>query len=246
MKVQAAEPRVGGPKGIDARLIRALVLAAWSAFFVYLRVSGEMTRYLGPRTYWVVTFGAVTLGLAAAVHLMTLRSARKSTPTRSDLVGFATLLIPLLAITAVPRPDLGALAASRKATGGVGAAGFVAPPAPEAGREPSFIDVHFANESDEYAATLGIADGTPMHLVGFVSEEAGSDGAIQLSRFYVSCCAADAIPYSVTVQPGDSQAVTSTNTWLEVSGSLTRTETGWVLVADDVKRTAEPENPYLY
>jgi putative membrane protein len=238
------ERRAGKPKGIDARLVRAVVLAVWSAFFMYLQFSGEMVRYLGPRTYWVVPFGAITLGLAAAVHFATLRSAPRTNPARSDMVGFVTLLVPVLAVAAVPRPDLGALAASRKSIGGA-TPGFVAPPTPQAGRALSFIDIHYANESDEFAATLGLSDGTPIDLVGFVSEEDGAGGTFEMSRFYVSCCAADAIPYSVTVDPAEVGGDFSTNTWLEVSGSLTRTETEWIVAADGVERTAEPKNPYL-
>ena len=37
------------------RLARGLVLACWAGFFAWLHLSGEKTRYLGPRTYWVVT-----------------------------------------------------------------------------------------------------------------------------------------------------------------------------------------------
>ena len=40
---------------------RMVVLALWSAFFAWLLVSGEVYRYIGPRTRWVVVFGAVML-----------------------------------------------------------------------------------------------------------------------------------------------------------------------------------------
>ncbi|MDQ4058950.1 MAG: TIGR03943 family protein [Actinomycetota bacterium] len=228
-----------------SRLVRALVLALWATFFGYLWASGEMVRYLGPRTYWVVPFGCLTLGAAAVAHLVTLsRGEDASPPSRGDLVGIAALMIPIVAVIAVPRAELGALAVSRKATGAGATAGLVAPPANE-GRPPSFIDVHFANESDEYAATLGIREGTRLSLVGFVSEAGERSGEFVLTRFYVSCCAADAIPYSVTVLSSD-RVEYPTNTWLTVTGSLESDGDEYRLSADSIETTSQPENPYLY
>lgn len=228
-----------------SRLARALVLALWASFFGYLWASGEMVRYLGPRTYWVVPFGCLTLGAAAAAHLVTLRRGDDAgPPSRGDLVGIAALMIPVVAVIAVPRAELGALAVSRKATGAGATAGLVAP-TPNEGRPPSFIDVHFANQSDEYAATLGIVEGAELSLIGFVSEVDDPSGKFVLTRFYVSCCAADAIPYSVTVLPPD-RAAYPTNTWLEVAGSLERDGDEYRLSADSIETVSQPANPYLY
>ncbi|MGH2752520.1 MAG: TIGR03943 family putative permease subunit [Actinomycetota bacterium] len=229
----------------NSRLARAIVLTLWAGFFGYLWVSGEMVRFLGPRTYWVVPFGCATLGAAAVAHFVALRmaegTARKM--SRSDLIGIVTLLIPILAVIAVPQAELGALAASRKATGAGATSGLLAPPAPEAGRPPNFIDVHFANSSDEYAATLGIGEGTELNLTGFVSG-AGA-GELTLTRFYVSCCAADAIPYSVTVV-GEATTGYPDNTWLRVSGVLQDDGTELKLAPDSIEEVKRPDSPYLY
>jgi putative membrane protein len=231
---------------VSSRLARALALTLWSAFFGYLWASDEMVRYLGPRTYWVVPFGCLTLGTAAVAHFATLhRSKDSGRPSRSDLFGIAVLMVPIVAVVAVPGAELGALAVSKKATGAGATAGIIAPPAPHAGRPPSFIDVHFANESEEYAATLGIVEGTELSLVGFVSEVDEESGEFELTRFYVSCCAADAIPYSVTVLPADS-AEYAPNTWLKVSGALESDGGEYRLSAESVQATSQPKNPYLY
>ena len=230
----------------NSTLARAIVLALWSVFFAYLWVSEEMVRYLGPRTYWVVPFGCITLGAAALAHFVTLRRERKAGSSgggmsRSDLVGIAALLIPIIAVLAVPQAELGALAVSRKATGTGATSALVAPPAPEAGREPSFIDVYYANDSGEYATALGIQEGTELDLTGFVSATDGPD-EFTLTRFYVSCCAADAIPYSVTVRGG---GVYPDNTWLRVNGALESHEGQFELVAGSIEEVDTPENPYL-
>ena len=225
------------------RALRGLVLGAWAAFFGWLWVSGEITRYLGPRTYWVVVFGFATLTLAALGHLWGLRG-RPFSPTRSDFTGAALLLLPLLAVIAIPDAQLGAQAASRKASsGGFAAAALL--PVPEAGGEVSFREIDYASESDEYAASAGVVDGIEVELTGFVTHPKGGEGTFSLTRFYVSCCAADAIPYSVPISvPGSADR--SDDTWVRVQGTLTQAGDFFLVEAERIETVAPPQDPYLY
>jgi putative membrane protein len=233
---------------IDRRRVwRASVLGIWAAFFVWLWASGQVARFLGPRTYWVVVFGAVALTAACVAHLVTLRSPEpQPAPRLRELLGSAVLLAPIMVLIIVPRPELGALAASKKATASIAQAGsFLAPPQ-ETGKL-TFVDIHYANQSEKYAASRGITDGARVDLEGFVTHPAGTpDGDFQLTRFYVFCCAADAIPYSVTVAPGSGAATARDDTWLHIAGALRAQDSGYVLVPDKMEPVAEPKNPYLY
>jgi putative membrane protein len=229
-----------------SRLLRTIVLVGWAAFFAYLYLSREMTRYLGPRTYWVVPFGAILLGVAALSHVIGLRRSEAAPrPSRREVIGHMVLIAPLLAALVVPAPTLGALAANKKSTGGgLATVSSIVPPDPSTDREVRFLEVHYANESREFADAMGIVDGFEISLVGFVGRSAGSpEGAFDLTRFYVSCCAADAIPYSVTVVDGPEVAI---DTWLEVTGHLERRSSTFVLVPDAIDRIDEPKDPYLY
>jgi len=232
----------------NTKLARAIVLTLWSAFFAYLWISDEMVRFLGPRTYWVVPFGCLTLGAAALAHVIALRRERMAGDktedgmSRSDVVGIAALLVPIVAVIAVPQAELGAQAVSRKATGAGATSALIAPPEPDAGRPPNFIDVHYANESAEYATALGIGEGTPLNLTGFVSATNGPS-EFTLTRFYVSCCAADAIPYSVRVV-GEGAGYPD-NTWLQVNGVLQSEGQVLKLVAGAIEEVEPPDNPYL-
>ena len=40
---------------LDTRSLRLLVLWGWTLFLLWLWLTGEVLRYLGPRTQWVVT-----------------------------------------------------------------------------------------------------------------------------------------------------------------------------------------------
>ena len=230
------------------RLLRALALTAWTGFFAWLWISGEMSRYLGPRTYWVVPFGAAVLGCAAVMHVITLRSTTPAArPSPADLLGTFLLVAPLVAVSIVPNADLGSLAASRKSSGGGVSAGQLNPQADAVIENPMFRDVAYAEESARYADATGIGEGSEVELLGFVDEgEGGPEGTFELTRFYVSCCAADAIPYSVAVDPGAEAADLADDEWVEVSGTLERRDDRFVVVVDRLERVPEPKEPYLY
>jgi putative membrane protein len=222
------------------------VLLAWTAFFTWLYLSGELSRYLGPRTYWVVPFGAIALGLAALAHLVTLRTSKPRRLSWGEVGGMVVLLLPMLAVFAVPKPDLGALAASRKTQAG-GLAGGVAQPEPVAGVDIRFLEISYSEESEQYANAIGAVDGKEVTLTGFVADGEGDpEGTFDLARFYVSCCAADAIPYTVAVDPDEIAGDFDRDTWLHVAGALERRGDDLVVVADSIEEVEDPDDPYLY
>ena len=231
------------------RVLRGLVLLAWSGFFLWLWISGEVSRYLGPRTYWVVPFGALTLGIAAVLHVLTVRSSTRTPgPSTIELVGAVMMTVPLVAVATVPNADLGTLAASRKSADGPVLSESLASGAVDPVENPTFRDIVYAEESSRYADAIGVGEGTEVELVGFVDDSGtGPQGTFELTRFYVSCCAADAVPYSVAVDAtGQTSETPQPDTWVEVSGILEPREGRFVLVADAFDPVSEPEEPYLY
>ncbi|HVL64979.1 MAG TPA: TIGR03943 family protein [Actinomycetota bacterium] len=224
------------------RVARAGVLLVWTTFFVYLRATGEITRYLGPRTYWVVTFGAVVLAASFLAQAAAVRSERPRRVSAATLVGLTVMVMPVVAVLAIPEATLGALAAGRKNAAVAGGAAGAVPDA--TGRDPSFSEIHFAGGNEEYARALGVTDGTSVSLTGFVTHPPEAPpGTYGLTRFYVSCCAADAIPYTVFVADG---AARREDAWLEVTGVLERRGERFVVVPREVREVAPPSDPYLY
>ena len=229
--------------GDPARPIRAGVLLAWAGFYAYLWIGGDMARYLGPRTQWVAIFGGLTL---AAIGIAYLAISGSSGPAmdRRELRALALIVAPVVVAAALPGAQLGALAASQK---GVGAAASSLALVPEPAGEVSFREIHFASSSPRYAASAGIGPGTPVELTGFVtSASSTSPWDLELTRFYVSCCAADAIPYSVAVDEAGRRARHPDDTWLRAGGALELRDDRLVLVARDVVVVKPPPDPYLY
>jgi uncharacterized repeat protein (TIGR03943 family) len=229
------------------KAIKATILAAWASFFVWLLASGAVYRYIGPRTRWVVWFGAFLLTATAVGQLAALKHrASEARTSVSQVVQSIVLLVPLVVLLVVPRPNLGSLAASRKDTGALGTTPSLTAPEPTDGQELSFAEISYASTSDDYAASIGIADGYPVELTGFVSDRSGpSRQTFSLTRFQMFCCAADVVPYSVTVVPAATTTAYEQDTWLSVRGTLVDVEGEWVVKAMAIKEVDEPENPYL-
>jgi uncharacterized repeat protein (TIGR03943 family) len=199
------------------RIGRGLALLAWGAFFAYLWRSGRSTTYIGPRTIWVVTFGGILLPLASLAYLagaFRRGAPRRPAPSIRELAGLGLLITPILFALMVPAPTLGALAVANK-RGGLAPATGGAP----AGGRLRLYEIAWAAESARYAHDNRVRAGDPVDFDGFVSRTLPG-GMMEISRFLVTCCAADAVAYSVKVKPPAAAAALTKDTWVHVRGRL--------------------------
>ena len=232
---------------LDARTIRALALAALALLFLWLWIGGESVRYLGPRTQWVVPVGAIGLGLAAVAYLRATRHDRASRLNGAEWLGIAGLLVPIVAAGALGGAQLGSLAASNK----LGARGIdptaLARLASRDAREIGFLQLDAAGRDAGLSNELGIHPGSPVRLVGFVSTAPSRPGArFELSRFYITCCVADAVPVGVLVAtPRMREENLRRDDWLDVTGSLIRGKREWIVRAARIAHVDPPSDPYL-
>jgi uncharacterized repeat protein (TIGR03943 family) len=219
-------------------LARTVALATWAAFFDWLWLSGASGRFVGPRTAWVVLFGAATLTAVAALHLATGRRAPpdERPVTVPELGGLLVLVAPVLALLAVPGANLGALAVQRKGD----QAAYRPPPRRSASAPIDIFDVAYASKDASFAAERGIAPGRRVVLTGLASGT-GSRG-FDLARFVTTCCAADAVPYRVRiVRAGNVRD----DRWYRVTGRLERPGRGDFRVrATRLARIPTPADPY--
>jgi uncharacterized repeat protein (TIGR03943 family) len=241
---------------LTARPVRALVLVAWSAFFVTLWLGGEADRYLGPRTTWVVLFGAITLSVVALAYgLLAIADSSPKLLTTWEAAGYFMLLVPILAVLVVPRAELGAQAARKKSTkrslatlqmaaakkAAARAAAKAAADAEDPVANIDFLSLASVTSDPAYASDIAVKPGTKVRLLGFVVR-GERPGRFQLARFLISCCAADAVPVFVDVK---AQRAPPDNVWVDVIGRLTK-RGGWFLVeAESIHPVPVPEQPYL-
>jgi uncharacterized repeat protein (TIGR03943 family) len=221
----------------------ATVLLVWGVFLAWMAASNTMARFLGPRTYWVAWFGAVALLIAGGMTALHALRAPGPRIGRADKAGVLLLALPVVLVLAVPNSQLGAQAASRKAVG-VGALSSFALAPPASGGKIGLEEIHYAGISREYADQVGIVEGSEVDLTGFVTHPKNlKDGTFALTRFYISCCAADAVPYSVAIETTEDLA---DDTWLHIKGSLERVGDAFLVAPTNIDSIDEPSSPYLY
>ena len=225
------------------RLLTGLVLGAWAGMFWWLMLSGRTALYLSSRTAWVVPLGAILLTIATLGRLITARSSSNEGITRRQAWGLGLLLIPVVAIVALPPTTLGAYAASRRSSF-IGA-GFVTSVEDLATGELTLIDLAGATRSRSGMRALAQRAGTEVNLVGFVVRDRGMPvDEFMLTRFIVSCCAADALSVQIRVvgaPPGQFKE----DDWVKVSGSMYPLGQDIIVQASDVVGVERPSRPYI-
>ncbi len=219
------------------RTLRAAAIAAWGGFFIYLWASGRATTYIGPKTSWVVALGAITLPAVALAYVSGARGHRRA-PSLREFGANSLLIAPILLTLMVPAPSLGALAVENKRTDKV-----AVPLDTPAEGEIRIVELAYAAASLEYAQRSGLTAGKRVDFVAFVSGARDANGEIEVSRFMVGCCAADATAVSIGVANAPDVGL---DTWLQIKGKLVGTPGVDLRVqATSVKKVSEPAVPYV-
>jgi uncharacterized repeat protein (TIGR03943 family) len=226
------------------RALRGTGLVAWAVFFDYLWLSGRSVDYVGPRTTWVVAFGAIALTAASLLYVTGLLTREQPTrPSGRELRRLVVILAPIALAVTAPSVTLGAQAVEQKR-----AADGATSLARLEGYEGSvrLYDLAAAAYSPQFAADRGVEDGLRVEFDGFISK-IRDDETIELSRFLASCCAADAMPYSIDVSVPGGTANLEKNEWLLVRGTVVAPPDGeraFSVVADEVAEIERPLDKY--
>ena len=232
-----------------------------SVITIVLAVTGRLTLYISPETVWFAAAAAVvTLILAVWSCTLPLGAEGDHDHTASAAGTDADARRRrMLQTTAVVS---GGVIAS-----GVVVAGLLLPPASlsaqlavsRAGEAPALfagaddISLGVADTSSFGVGDWAIAfanstrperyDGAPVTLTGFVTPS--ENGDLNLTRMVISHCVIDAQPASVAVAGVDAKY--ATGQWIEVTGVVRASADGVLSIEPtDVKKIAEPKDPYEY
>jgi uncharacterized repeat protein (TIGR03943 family) len=226
------------------RLLGAVALGFWALLFVWLLVTGRTALYLSSRTAWVVPVGAVILCFALAGRLVSLRTLRPEPITARAAFGTVLIVLPVVSILALPPAALGSFAVARRASL-MGAGAFGSSSDAIARGPVTLFDIAGAVRSRDGMRALAQRAGTPVTFVGFVtrSREMPAD-EFMLTRFLISCCAADALSIQVRVVDAPPGRL-SPDDWIRVRGKIFPVGREVIVQASDVTRVPRPERPYL-
>lgn len=92
-------------------------------------------------------------------------------------------------------------------------------------------------------------EGKRLEIGGFVTREKGlNNKQFILSRFLLSCCSADALPYGIIVE-ADQAKKYKNNTWLEIAGTIKlvnyKGQQQLALVPERISPLKKPASPYI-
>ncbi|HUH06837.1 MAG TPA: TIGR03943 family protein [Egibacteraceae bacterium] len=250
------------------RRAQAGVLLAVAAVALRLGLTDAALAYVKSGLRPLLTLAGIALGVIGASTLLPqLRDEGRATradPRTSDgtmphpgaggdgahepAIGWM-LVLPLLALLLIAPPPLGAFAAARQSSRLAQPSQLSYPPLPPA--EDGTVRLTLA----EYRLRALYDDseslsGARIRLTGFVTPSEDGEGYL-LTRFVLSCCAADGIAVQVRIQ-GDSVARPA-DAWLEVEGrwmptpvTAERARGVPVLSAQQVVVIPAPAQPYEY
>ncbi len=227
----------------QARVAGALVLSAWAGLFWFLWLSGRDALYLSSRTDWIVPVAAVLL---AAATVGRLASARVSTPeplSVRELWITGLMVVPVVLILAAPPTTLGTFSAGKRA--GFAGTGFATSASDIGSGDLTLVDVVAGQTTPEGERALAARAGESVRFIGFVSrrEDTPADEFL-LTRYVVSCCAADATVAQVrvvNVTPGEF----GSDDWIEVTGTMYPLGREVIVDATDIHEVERPDRPYL-
>jgi uncharacterized repeat protein (TIGR03943 family) len=226
------------------RAIRGTGLVAWAVFFDYLWLSGRSVDYVGPRTTWVVVFGAIALTAASLLYvtgLFTREPAER--PNGRELQRLVVIIAPIALAVMAPSVTLGAQAVEQKRASD-GATSLARLEAYDGSIR--LYELAAAAYDPTWAVERGIEDGLRVEFDGFISK-VHDDETVELSRFLASCCAADAMPYSVDVTLPQGSVGLGKNEWLLVRGQVVAPPDGersFKVVANEVEEIDRPLDAY--
>lgn len=238
-----------------------LAIAAWGMLFLKYWFTGKLNLLIHPNYMGLTVVSGVVLllvsGIKAVLLIKQMRRSVRSGATERHLTlfppGWSTALLlgtAILGLLISPRAFASQTAIDR----GVNDTITLTRVKPQAFRvatnsaDKTLVDwvrtLAVYPEPDAYA-------GQKAKVQGFVvyPKDLPADYLL-LSRFVITCCAADAYPISLPVKLSQGRDAYKPDTWLEIEGSMMTADLAGkrqlAIAAKTLKPIPEPKNPYDY
>jgi uncharacterized repeat protein (TIGR03943 family) len=235
------------------RSFQALLLVGLAIFLVDKVISGRLSWYINLRFLPLTLLGILLLGVMAQTLFRLQR--REAADDHDHDHGHAApagnlliLLIPLAIGVLIPAQPLDSTAVDSKGvslSAPLVASGASAQQLQVAADERNILDwIRIFNYESDPTPYLD----QPANVIGFVyHDERLPEDQFLLSRFVISCCAADGFALGIPVQWSGAQL--EDNTWVQVRGPVQVAEFEGqqvpLIAADSVETVPAPQQPYL-
>jgi uncharacterized repeat protein (TIGR03943 family) len=236
-----------------------LAIAAWGVLLLKYWLTGKLYLLIHPNYTWLTVVTGISLLLLAGWRALGILKQPDNFVDRSSSHlsllprGWGSTLLLTVAIVGLvitPRAFASQTAIQR----GVADAPTLTRVKPQAFRgssnthDKSIIDwvrtLTVYPEPDAYT-------GQRAKVQGFVVYPSNmSDQYLLISRFVITCCAADVYPVSLPVKLKENRNAYKPDTWLEIEGQMITETLGGkrqlAIAATSIKPIPEPKNPYDY
>lgn len=233
-------------------------IAAWGILMLRYWLTGKLNLLIHPDYFWLVILGGFGLLIVAGSKAWELLQRRRPV---NNVAGHITLFPPgfssglllttaIVGLTFTPRIFASQTAIQRGVTEFLGSTRSQ-PQAFRSSRRPeerSLLDwvrtLNVYPEPDAYVGQKVKVQGFVIHAPELPPEY------MLISRFVITCCAADAYPVGLPVKLAQNRQAYQPDTWLEVEGNMiTENLAGkrqLTIQASSLTPISEPENPYEY
>ncbi len=236
--------------------IDTLALGAWGFLMMRYWLSGQLGLLIHPNYFALTIAAGILLLLLASLNIQKLLrgdaqiSVRHFTLFPPGWMGMVLLVAALLGIGVTPQPFASETALQR----GLQDAALLTRAQPQTFRpntDPasrSLVDwvrtLDVYPEPDAYTDQPVLVQGFSVHIPNL------PDPYLMLTRFVITCCAADAYPIGLPVKLPQTRQTYPPDQWFEVSGHMI-TETlndrrQLVIAAETLTPIPQPRNPYAY
>lgn len=241
-----------------------IALTAWGVLLLKYWITGRLNLLIHPNYTWLAIAGGVSLlliGGSKALTLLPQLSPRRNGSAPVQSVQHLSLFPPgwsstLLLVTAIlgfliiPRAFVSQTALQRGVTDSL----TMTRAHPQAFRTSSDSE---SRSLIEWVRTLNVYPepdaytGQKVKVQGFVIHAPDlPEQYFLLSRFVITCCAADAYPVGLPVKLKESRKDYPPDTWLEIEGQMITAELAGkrqlTIQPRSIKQIPEPKNPYDY
>lgn len=243
--------------------LEATAITAWGLVLTKLWLSGQLFLLIHPNYIpLTVTAGILLLGIGAIeawrvykklqyVNINSKSASQKHINLIKPSFGSGLLLfVAILGLTINPRPFASDKAIHRGVTDSLADARTIPQSFKSSNRPEERTLVEWVRTISAYPEPDAYV-GQKVNLTGFVVHAPDQpDNMFLITRFVITCCAADVYPVSLPVKVTDSRANYPPDRWLKIEGQADVDNTDGkrqvVIVANNITTIPEPKNPYDY
>lgn len=236
-----------------SKLIQTGVFLAYGAMLLFLILSGRINYFIHPGLQWLlirIVGVFVLIGILLMISFF-VQGKDKNTEGKLKWWKIMVLILPILFGFLIKPSSLSAEQFwNRK---GDDSANLVL--SRQLSDAPKFVFNSENRSLEDWIRLIAqMPDdsqfvGQKVKLTGFVVKDDQAGAVFYLSRYVLSCCAADARPIGLPVVYNEGKFQLNENEWLEVKGEFKMEDLGGeetlVINLWELQRISEPENPYI-